>query len=129
MNLAPIHNGPTALESAGEAYSKSFTRALDGGAPALARASLREVNANLIAIERALTLDEGVPGRPWYRHQICAPGFFTGYDVKTLPSVRESLEQKQWKLTEEQASRLERVLQSAGEKIRSAAAQLDRAVL
>jgi hypothetical protein len=47
--------------------------------------------------------------------------------VKTLPGVRESLEQKQWKLAEEQASRLERVLQSAGEKIRSAAAQLDRA--
>ncbi|HTD44353.1 MAG TPA: M28 family metallopeptidase [Bryobacteraceae bacterium] len=127
VNLAPLHNGLTALESASEAYGKSFARAIDGGAPALARASLREVNANLIAVERALTLDDGLPGRPWYRHQIYAPGFFTGYDVKTLPGVRESLEQKQWKLAEEQALRLERVLQSAGEKIRSAAAQLDRA--
>ena len=54
-------------------------------ATALARASLREVNARLIAVERALTLNEGLPNRAWFKHQIYAPGFYTGYGVKTLP--------------------------------------------
>ena len=43
-----------------------------------------------------------LPNRPWFKHQIYAPGFYTGYGVKTLPAVRESIEQKQWKLAEEQ---------------------------
>ena len=47
--------------------------------------------------ERALGPKEGLPGRPWYRHQIYAPGFYTGYGVKTLPAVREAIEQREWK--------------------------------
>ena len=52
--------------------------------------------------ERALTRKEGLPRRPWYVHQIYAPGFYTGYGVKTLPGVREALEQRNWKEAEEQ---------------------------
>jgi N-acetylated-alpha-linked acidic dipeptidase len=37
-----------------------------------------------------------LPGRPWFQHQIYAPGFYTGYGVKTLPGVREAIEQKKW---------------------------------
>jgi N-acetylated-alpha-linked acidic dipeptidase len=47
--------------------------------------------------ERALTRPEGLPRRAWYVHQIYAPGFYTGYGVKTLPAVREALEQRNWK--------------------------------
>ena len=57
----------------------------------------------------------GLPNRPWYRNQIYAPGLYTGYDVKTLPGVRESIEQKQWNLAEEQASRVGKVLENTGE--------------
>ena len=57
-------------------------------------------------MERALTLDEGLPDRPWFQHQIYAPGFYTGYGVKTLPGVRESIEQKEWKLADEQIVRV-----------------------
>ena len=46
--------------------------------------------------ERALTSEEGLPGRPWYRHMIYAPGFYTGYGVKTMPGPREAIEQHQW---------------------------------
>ena len=126
LNLAPLRNGLAALERSSEQYDKAFARAMEGGGAALARASLATVNAQLIAIERALTLGDGLPGRPWYRHQIYAPGFYTGYDVKTLPGVRESVEQKQWKMAEEQAARVGKVLENAGEKIQSAAAELDR---
>ena len=50
------------------------------------------INAQLIAVERTLILPDGLPGRPWYRNQIYAPGLYTGYGVKTLPGVRESIE-------------------------------------
>ena len=51
-----------------------------------------EINRQLLLSERKLTLDKGLPGRDWYKHQIYAPGFYTGYGVKTLPRVRESIE-------------------------------------
>ena len=45
---------------------------------------------------------EGLPRRPWFRHVLHAPGFYTGYGVKTLPGVREAIEQRQWKEADEQ---------------------------
>jgi N-acetylated-alpha-linked acidic dipeptidase len=122
LNLAPLRNGLAVLDRSSEQYEKALGRAMDGDA--LARAALPQVNAQLIAVERALTLPDGLPGRPWYRHQIYAPGLYTGYGVKTLPGVRESIEEKQWKLAEEQTVRVGKVLENAGEKIQSAAAAL-----
>jgi N-acetylated-alpha-linked acidic dipeptidase len=58
-----------------------------------ARAALdREIRT----LEQALLAGEGLPGRPWYRHTIYAPGLQTGYGVKTLPGVREAIEQRHW---------------------------------
>ncbi len=53
------------------------------------------VNRGLIVAERQLALDDGLPNRPWYKHPIYAPGLYTGYGVKTLPGVREAIEQRQ----------------------------------
>ena len=50
----------------------------------------------------ALLTPAGLPGRPWYTHQIYAPGLYTGYGVKTLPSVREAIEQRRWQEAQEQ---------------------------
>jgi len=126
LNFAPLENGFAALQRAAEQYSQAAARAAAGGGAGLANASLRDANAKLIAVERALTLKDGLPGRPWYQHQIYAPGFYTGYGVKTLPAVRESIEQKQWKLAEEQIGRVGKVLENAGEAIQGAAAELGR---
>jgi N-acetylated-alpha-linked acidic dipeptidase len=122
LNLAPLRNGLDALERSSEQYEKTLNRAMEGDR--LARASLPAVNAQLIAVERTLTLPDGLPGRPWYRNQIYAPGLYTGYGVKTLPGVRESIEQKQWKLAEEQVQRVGKVLENASEKIQSASAAI-----
>ena len=84
------------------AYDKALAQATENGGAALARAALKEANDKLIQVERALTLNEGLPNRPWFKHQIYAPGFYTGYGVKTLPAVRESIEQKEWKLADEE---------------------------
>jgi len=127
LNFAPLENGWSALQRAAEQYDQSLTKAAANGGPALARASLREANNKLILVERALTLKDGLPNRPWYEHQIYAPGFYTGYGVKTLPAVRESIEQKQWKEAETQMVRVGKVLENAGEAIDSATAELKRA--
>jgi N-acetylated-alpha-linked acidic dipeptidase len=124
LNLTALRNGLAALERSSQQYDQAVARAAAGDGSALARASRTTVNAQLVAVERALTLNDGLPNRPWYRNQIYAPGLYTGYDVKTLPGVRESIEQKQWKLAEEQAVKVGRVL----EKIQSAAAELERAI-
>jgi N-acetylated-alpha-linked acidic dipeptidase len=127
LNFAPLENGWSALQRAAEQYDQSLTKASSNGGTALARASLREANNKLILVERALTLKDGLPNRPWYEHQIYAPGFYTGYGVKTLPAVRESIEQKQWKEAETQIARVGKVLENAGEAIDSATAELKRA--
>jgi N-acetylated-alpha-linked acidic dipeptidase len=79
-------------------------------------------------VERALTLNDGLPNRPWFKNQIYAPGFYTGYGVKTLPAVRESIEQKEWKLADEEIGKVGKVLENAGEAIQSATAELSKAV-
>ena len=125
LDLSPLQNGLAALQSASARYDQAFehARQTDGSIPA--RVSLRALNADLIAVEHALTLSDGLPGRSWFQHQIYAPGLYTGYGVKTLPGVRESIEQKQWKLAQEQIVRVGRVLENAGERIQSAAAELN----
>jgi len=56
----------------------------------------------LMQTERAMLSDAGLPRRSWFKHQIYAPGFYTGYGVKTLPAIREAIEQRNWTEAEEQ---------------------------
>ena len=67
------------VRTAAEAYEKR-----------LSPSGPKPVNQALIATERALLLQEGLPGRPWYKHQLMAPGVYTGYSAKTLPAIRDS---------------------------------------
>ena len=127
LSWGPLENGLAALERAAEFYARALAGASQNGASALARDTMREVNRKLILVERSLTLPEGLPNRPWFQHQIYAPGFYTGYGVKTLPAVRESIEQKQWKLADESIAKVGKVLENAGESIQGAATELTRA--
>jgi N-acetylated-alpha-linked acidic dipeptidase len=128
LNFAPLENGLAALQRTTERFDQEVARASEGDGATLAKASLRDANAQLIAVERALTLRDGLPGRPWFEHQIYAPGLYTGYGVKTLPAVRESIEQKDWRLADEEIVRVGKVLENAGEAIGAAVAALDRTV-
>ena len=127
LNFAPLDNAVAALQRVTDQYNKALAQATENGSSALARAALRDVNARLISVERSLTLKEGLPNRPWFEHQIYAPGFYTGYGVKTLPAVRESIEQKDWKLADESIAKVGRVLENSGEIILGAATELMRA--
>jgi len=127
LNFAPLENGLAALERTAQTFDQAAAHAAANGGSALARAELKEVNDRLVVVERAFLSGEGLPNRPWFKHQIYAPGFYTGYGVKTLPAVRESIEQKQWKLADEQIVRVGKVLENAGEAIEGAAASLTHA--
>jgi N-acetylated-alpha-linked acidic dipeptidase len=86
FNFAPLKNALDRLHRAAEAYGEKAT----GSEPSA------EMNRLLYTSERVLTRDAGLDGRPWYKHHIYAPGFYTGYGVKTLPGVREAIEQRQY---------------------------------
>ena len=105
-------------------YKKAFDHANSNGGSALATASLADVNRMLIESERKLTTPEGLPNRPWFKHQLDAPGFYTGYAAKTMPAIREALEQKQWKQAEEGVGVVSKVLQDEAALISAAAAKL-----
>ena len=126
LNFAPLENGLADLMRVTEQYEQALAKAAENGGSAMASANMRAVNQKLIAVERSLTLSDGLPNRPWFKNQIYAPGFYTGYGVKTLPGVREAIEQQQWKEAEDQIVRVGRVLENCGEAIQGAATALER---
>jgi len=71
---------------------------------------LELLNKALMKTEQALTDSDGLPRRNWYKHQIYAPGFYTGYGVKTLPGVREAIEQQDWEEAQQQINKLANTL-------------------
>ena len=81
----------------------------------------KALNQMLIQSERKLTEQAGLPRRPWFRHQIYAPGFYTGYGVKTIPGVREALEEKNWQEATAQVQVVVRVLEQYAAHLERAA--------
>jgi N-acetylated-alpha-linked acidic dipeptidase len=78
----------------------------------IAPEKLARVNESLEHAERTLLLADGLPHREWYRHQIYAPGLYTGYGVKTLPGIREAVDAKHWEEANEQARRVAQALRA-----------------
>jgi N-acetylated-alpha-linked acidic dipeptidase len=127
LNFAPLENATEEVTRSAAEYRKAFEQANANGGARLAAASLAEVNQLLIQSERKLTTSEGLPNRPWFKHQLYAPGFYTGYAVKTMPAVREAIEQKQWKQADEAIVVVAGVLRDEAALISSAAAKLSAA--
>ncbi len=124
LNFAPLDNAVEALLRSSAEYQKVYDRVSANGGQALASASLQEVNELLMQSEHRLTTPEGLPGRFWYKHELYAPGAYTGYEAKAIPAVRENLEQKKWKEAEQAAARVAQVLENEAALITAAAAKL-----
>src|SRR5207302_3757664 len=127
LNFTPFENAVDALTRTAAEYRKALEQANANGGAALTSASLAEVNKLLIDSERKLTTAEGLPNRPWFKHQLYAPGFYTGYAAKTVPAVREAIEQKRWKQADEGIVVVSRVLEDEAALISSTAAKLTTA--
>ncbi len=124
LAFAPLQNGSDALAASAKRYADALVAAHANGDTAVGGESLRAVNALLIQSERRLTDDSGLPGRPWYKHQLYAPGFYTGYGVKTMPAVREAIEQHHFDEADSAIVRLGSTLRAEAALVDSAATAL-----
>jgi N-acetylated-alpha-linked acidic dipeptidase len=106
LNFAPLQNALAKLQESAKNYQ---TASKNKQLSPAAQKSLGEI---LYRTERALTRSEGLPRRAWFKHQIYAPGFYTGYGVKTLPAVREAIEQRDWKEASEQIEIVARTIEN-----------------
>jgi len=118
LNFAPLENGIDALMRSAQRFDAARQKATSP--------NVQAVNAKLIESERRLTDSAGLPGRPWFRHMIYAPGFYTGYGVKTIPGVREAIEQKRWQEADEQIQRAGAILTKEADLLEEASAALGK---
>ena len=96
LNWSSLQNSLGMLEKVSTRLADTLAKSKLTGARADA------VNQALYKAEQQLLSSSGLPRRPWYRHTIYAPGFYTGYGVKTLPGIREAIEQRDWKEAQDQ---------------------------
>ena len=113
INFAPLENAASALTQAAERYKTM----LDASRSRLTPDAIRSLNKSVIQSERQLTHEAGLPRRSWYRHLLYAPGFYTGYAVKTMPGVREAMEQKDFAEAEREIVRVAEALNRETELI------------
>jgi N-acetylated-alpha-linked acidic dipeptidase len=122
LNFAPLDNAAAALKQAAAQYSKALAAAQ--GKP-LAPDRLQTINQQLALAERKLTNEQGLPRRPWMKHLLYAPGWYTGYSAKTMPGVREAIEEGRYAEAEEQVVLVARALQDEAAWIEQIAKELN----
>ncbi|MGA7683913.1 MAG: transferrin receptor-like dimerization domain-containing protein [Terriglobales bacterium] len=127
LNFAPLENAVDALTRSAKHYHDALAKkqaTLDDAAMA---STLAAVNRELIESERRLSSADGLPRRSWYKHLLYAPGVYTGYGVKTVPGVREGIEQKRYAEADQEIVRVSKALENEAALIESAAHELDGA--
>ena len=112
LDFTPVQNSMIRLQA-------SIARFNSINFNSLSESELETLNKQLMHSELTLTYASGLPRRSWYKHQIYAPGFYTGYGVKTLPGVREAIEQKEWQEAQEQIKILSQTLNNLDNHINS----------
>ena len=125
INFAPLENGSAAMKRSADHFEKALAKAQERGGAAYSNNAVQKLNQKLIEAQRAFLDENGLPERPWFKNQIYAPGAYTGYGVKTIPAVREAIEQKKWSQAEQGTQTVGRVLQKEADLIEDAAKQLE----
>jgi N-acetylated-alpha-linked acidic dipeptidase len=94
VDLTPVRAAVEALKAAGQNFEKAYASVGKANSQSLlAKKELQQLNKLLLTSEQKLGNSDGLPRRDWFKHQIYAPGFYTGYGVKTMPQIREGLEE------------------------------------
>ena len=120
LNFSELDNAVSKLQLSAKAFDKEFAR-LSNAADAGNGGERERVNSAIALLERDLTDARGLPRREWYQHMIYAPGLHTGYGVKTLPAIREAIEERRW----DEANQYIGVVSRA---INAYSARMDRAI-
>jgi N-acetylated-alpha-linked acidic dipeptidase len=127
LNFAPLENGAEAYSRAAQRYRQAVAKLNDGGGTAWQSPDLKDINARLLLLERTFTTGEGLKERPWFKHQIYAPGAYTGYAVKTIPAVREAIEEHKWTDADANSVIVGQVLMDEASLVDSIALELEQA--
>jgi len=125
MNFAPLKNGVESMKRSADRYQAAVAKAQAEGAPPLSPQALDSLNTDLLKIQRAFLNERGLPERPWFKHQVYAPGAYTGYGAKPLAAVREYMDAKKWAEADAQVPTLAKVLEDAAAAIGKAADELE----
>jgi len=125
LNFAPMQNALDSLTRTSKHYQQSLSAVQPNLDNENFVAQLRVLNRELMETERRLTNPDGLPRRPWYKHLLYAPGVYSGYGVKTVPGVREGIEQKRYAEAEQEIVRVSKALEDDSSQIESASRQLD----
>lgn len=123
IDLAPLKSAMRSLVESARSYEDTLGKASANGFKQVKQA--KSLNELLYQSERKLTNDQGLPRRPWFRHQIYAPGFYTGYGVKTIPGVREAIEEKHWDEVEPEMKKAAAAIQGLTSQIEAATRLLE----
>ena len=114
FDFSPLDRSYKKLLDAAISFEKAIERTkIDN----ISQTDLTEINRLIREVEGALTLEEGLPRRPWYKNMIYAPGFYTGYGVKTLPGIREGLEERKWDEVDLYILKVSKAIERASNKI------------
>ena len=123
VDLASLDGAVARLQRAARAFDEAYAAQL-AGAPGISTQHAQRINALLRGLEQVMTDPRGLPGRSWYRNLIVAPASNNGYAGKTLPGVREALEQGDWRTAEEYARRTALALDACSEQLQRATTML-----
>jgi len=94
LDMKPVRAAVESLQAAAQEFEKAYGSVGKANTQTLlARKELQQLNKALLTSEQKLGNSDGLPRRDWFKHQIYAPGFYTGYGVKTMPQIREGLEE------------------------------------
>jgi N-acetylated-alpha-linked acidic dipeptidase len=126
MNFAPLKNGLERIRLSAERYQKTFQKWQAGGS-GMPKESLDTLNFDLLRVQKAFLTERGLPERPWFKHQVYAPGAYTGYGAKPIAAVREYMDQKKWKEADAEVPGVGKVLEDVSVAIDKAADDLDKA--
>jgi N-acetylated-alpha-linked acidic dipeptidase len=121
--VATLNKSALAFEKANAGVPNATSRALE-----TQQEALKVVNQLVFSSERRLGNDAGLPRRDWFKHQIYAPGFYTGYGVKTLPQIREGLEEGKYDEAKEGVTKIAATITSLAQQVDRATAGLARVV-
>ena len=125
LNFAPLQNAANRLSASAKRYQKAAARAKPGFGDERQSAAVGKLNQILMQAERALTDPAGLPGRPWYKHLLYAPGVYSGYSAKTMPGVREGIELGRYGEAENEIARVAKGIEAEAALLDSASAVLD----
>ena len=125
MNFAPLKNAVELFKHSAERYQAAVTKAQADSTPALSQNLLNSVNTNLLDIQRTFLTGRGLPERPWFKHQVYAPGAYTGYGAKPLAAVREYMDEKKWTEADAQVPNVAKVIEDAAGTLGKVTDQLE----